>query len=164
MGRVEERMCGWTHLTGVWDPNGSREEEAGCQQLPYSLKAVHQCQWLVTNQRDHCTVRLGNETGEEEGGREKRRGKKRGRTEKKERKEGSTSLPTSPGGSKTLNTLQKCPLTYQQLDVPGIEMVKTRNMFLHILQNAHQTTHTGTKTTKGGDKKKKIDQIVRFGF
>ena len=77
MGRVEERMRGWTHLTGVWDPNGSREEEAGCQQLPYSLKAVHQCQWLVTNQRDHCTVRLGNETEKEEGGREKRTGKKR---------------------------------------------------------------------------------------
>ena len=63
------------------------------------------------------------------------------------------------GGSKTLNKLQKCPLTYQQLDVPGIEMVKTRNMFLHILQNANQTTHTGTKTTKSGDKK-----IVRLGF
>lgn len=151
MGRVDERMCGWTHLTGVWDPNGSREEEAGRQQLPYSLKAVHQCQWFITDQRNHCTVRLRNETEKEEGGREKRRGKK----DEKER---------GGGGSKRLNTLQRCLLTgtYQQLDVPGIEMVKTRNVFLHILQNADQTTHTGTKTTKGGDKS--IDQIVRYGF
>lgn len=88
MGRVDERMCGWTHLTGVWDPNGSREEEAGRQQLPYSLKTVYQCQWFITDQRNHCTVRLGNETEKEEGGREKRRGKKRRRVNRnKEEKE-----------------------------------------------------------------------------
>ena len=85
-------MRGWTHLTGVWDPNGSREEEAGCQQLPYSLKAVHQCQWFVTNQRDHCTVRLGNETEEEEGGREKRTGKKEEEQKKRKGKRGGEAV------------------------------------------------------------------------
>lgn len=85
---VDARMCGWTHLTGVWDPDGSREEEAGRQQLPYSLKAVYQCQWFITDQRNHCTVRLRNETEKEEGGREKRRGKKRRRVNRnKEEKE-----------------------------------------------------------------------------
>ena len=57
-----------------------------------------------------------------------------------------------------MNAVQTCPLTYHQLDVPGIEVVKTWHMLLHILQNAHQTTHTGEKQgqikgNKSGDQK-----------